>query len=342
MPSAPATPPASSGALSGHRKAKSVIVGMVLLNLTAFAPAVILGLIGWHEVVSVGMLTGLAVFSACFMGSGWVTGLRVSVPLAVFCGLTVWAAPYAVPAAIVLAAAAFWRGYGARLGLHNALMTTVIALGFLVTAPPKFDGPLPTPIATGLVSLITALYVSLIMFTARRWLHPPALTRLVTARVLSFSSVLAVVIGIVTWFVIHDNLGQGGAWIILTIIVVFQPYLGTSFVKAGQRAIGTLGGFVVAVIIGEFVSSGPLMYLIGFVLFMLSGVVLISGKPYWSFVLFLTPGIVLVTSAGSTVDKTAVLRLEATGVGLLITVLVMLALTPLAKHFQSKIGAPRF
>ena len=36
------------------------------------------------------------------------------------------------PAAVVLAAAAFLRGYGAKAGLHNALMGTVIALGIAV------------------------------------------------------------------------------------------------------------------------------------------------------------------------------------------------------------------
>jgi hypothetical protein len=226
--------------------------------------------------------------------------------------------------------------------LHNALMMTVISLGFIVTQPPAFQGTFSAPVLTGVVALGASLYVTLVMFVARRWMHPPALTRLVTQRVLAYSSILAVVIGGVTWFVIHFGLGQGGAWIILTILVVFQPYLGTSFSKAGQRIIGTVAGFVLALIIGQFISSGPALYVVGVVLFMVAGSCMMLGKPYWTFVIFLTPAVVLFTSAGSTVDKTAVLRLEATSIGVLITLLVMLALTPLAKHLQTKSGAPKY
>jgi len=160
--------------------------------------------------------------------------------------------------------------------------------------------------------------------------------------VIAYSSILAVVIGGVTWCVVHFNLGQGGAWIILTILVVFQPYLGTSFRKAGQRIAGTALGFIVAMVIGVFISSGPWLYVVGVILFMAAGASMMLGKPYWLFVIFLTPAVVLFTSAGSTVDKTAVLRLEATSVGVVIIMLVMLALTPLAKHFQAKAGAARF
>ncbi len=336
--------PASVHASHSSRKAvKIIVVAMVLINVAAFAPAFILGALGLKDAIFIAMLAGLSSFLACFMGSGWKTGLRVSVPFAVFCALTVWAAPYALAAAFVLGAAAFWRGYGARLGLHNALMMTVISLGFIVTQPPKFEGSsLSAPVLTGIVALGASLYVTFVMFLARRWVHPPPLTKLVTSRVLAYSSILAVIIGVVTWCVIHFKWGQGGAWIILTILVVFQPYLGTSYSKAGQRIIGTGLGFVLALFIGHFVSSGPLLYVLGVLLFVVANCCMLLRKPYWTFVIFLTPAVVLFTSAGSTVDKTAVLRLEATSVGVAITFVVMLALTPLAKHLQAKSGAPEF
>ncbi len=321
---------------------KKIVFVLILMNVAAFAPAIVLGALGWHDAVFIAMLAGLTTFMACLTGSGWTTGLKVAAPFAVFSALTVWAAPYAIPAALVLGAAAFWRGYGARLGLHNALLMTVISLGFIVAQPPKFEGTFSAPVLTGLVTLGASLYVTLIMFLARKFMHPPALTKLVTARVIAYSSILAVVIGGVTWCVVHFNLGQGGAWIILTILVVFQPYLGTSFRKAGQRIAGTALGFILAMVIGLFISSGPWLYVVGVLLFMTAGASMMLGKPYWLFVIFLTPAVVLFTSAGSTVDKTAVLRLEATSVGVVIIMLVMLALTPLAKHFQEKAGAAKF
>ena len=84
------------------------------------------------------------------------------------------------------------------------------------------------------------------------------------------------------------------------------------------------------------------LYVLGVALFTVAGTLLMLGKPYGVFVLFLTPAVVLVTSAGSTVDQTAIIRLEATAVGVVIVLLVMLALTPLAKHLQQKHGAPTY
>jgi hypothetical protein len=327
---------------SARHAAKKIVLALILINVAAFAPAILLGALGFQDAVGVAMLVGLATFMACATGSGWRTGLRISAPFAVLCALTVWAAPSALGAALVLGAAAFWRGYGARLGLHNALMMTVISLGFIVTDPPKFEGTFSAPIVTGLVALGSALYVTFVAYLARGALRPPALTRLVTQRVVAFSVVLSLMIGTVTWFVIHFDLGHGGAWIILTILVVFQPYLGTGFRKAGERVVGTLGGFVLALVVGEFVSNGPVLYVVGFLLFMVAGIMLMLAKPYWTFVIFLTPAVILVTTAGSTVDQNAVIRLEATAAGVLITLLVMLALTPLAKHLQRKSGAERF
>ncbi|MCX6432384.1 MAG: hypothetical protein NTX29_06210, partial [Actinobacteria bacterium] len=159
-----------------------------------------------------------ATFLACTMGRGWQTGLVIAVPFSVLTALAVWAAPYAFAAAIVLAVAAFLRGYGAKAGMHNALLTTVIALGFIVSDPPKFTGSLPSALVAGLVMLATTLWVTLIVFLAKKWVHPPKLAPLETARVIWFSSILAIMVGVATWFVVDLNLGHGGGWIILTIV----------------------------------------------------------------------------------------------------------------------------
>lgn len=308
--------------------------------LAGFSPAIIMGALGWKSAVSVAMLAGLASFMACTMGKGWKSGLIIALPFSVFTALTVWAAPYALAAAIVLAIAAFLRGYGAKVGLHNAFLTTVIALGFLVADPPKFTGSVPSPIVAGLVTLATALWVTLVVFVAQRWVHPPKLAPIETVRVLWFSSVLALLVGIATWCVVHFDLGHGGGWIILTILVVFQPYLDTSFSKAVERALGTVAGFVIAIVVGLLVTSGPLLYLIGTILMIASIVFMLGGKPYWLFAAFLTPAIVLYESAGSTVTKVAIERLEATVAGVVATLIVLGILYPLAKYGQRKSGAP--
>lgn len=317
-------------------KTKAIATSVLLMVIAGFAPAGVMGALGWRSAVSVAMLGGLATFLACTMGRGWQTGLVIAVPFSVLTALAVWAAPYAFAAAIVLAVAAFLRGYGAKAGIHNALLTTVIALGFIVSDPPKFTGSLPSALVAGLVMLATTLWVTLIVFLAKKWVHPPQLAPLETARVIWFSSILAIMVGVATWFVVDLNLGHGGGWIILTIVVVYQPYLGDSFKKAGARAIGTVLGFLIAIIVGAFVTNGPVLYLLGTVCLVVAMVFMMAGKPYWLFATFLTPAIVLYESAGSTVEKVAVERLDATLIGIAGTLAVMLILLPLAKHFQRK------
>ena len=313
-------------------KTKSIVITVVLMVVAGFAPAIAMGALGWHAAVSVAMLGGLVTFLACVMGRGWHTGLMIAVPFSIFTALTVWAAPYALIAALVLAAAAFLRGYAAKSGMHNALLGIVIALGFLVAQPPAFGGPVPSPIMAGLVMLATTLWVTLIVFLARKGMHLPELAPMQSPQAIWFGSILAVMVGIATWCVVYFSFGHGGAWIILTIVVVYQPTLGAGFKKAGERALGTLLGFVIAIVIGFFISSGPFLYVLGLVCMVLALVFMLTGKPYWLFATFLTPAIVLFETAGSTVTKVAVERLEATLIGIAGTLLVMLLLLLLAKY----------
>ena len=337
MAATPAPAPAPKFA-----KTKNIAISVFLMVFAGFSPAIVMGALGWKSAVSVAMLAGLATFMACTMGKGWTSGLIIAVPFSVLTTLTAWAAPIAIAAAIVLAVAAFLRGYGAKAGLHNAFLTMVIALGFLVAEPPKFSGTVPSPIVAGLVTLATALWVTLIAFLAKRWVHPPKLAPIEMIRVVWFSSVLALLVGIATWCVVHFDLGHGGGWIILTILVVFQPYLDTSFSKAWGRALGTLAGFFIAIGVGVIVTNGPLLYLIGTIFLIASMVFMLDGKAYWLFAAFLTPAIVLYESAGSTVTKVAIERLEATVVGIVGTLLVLAILYPLAKHWQRKSGAAQY
>jgi uncharacterized membrane protein YgaE (UPF0421/DUF939 family) len=70
--------------------------------------------------------------------------------------------------------------------------------------------------------------------------------------------------------------------------------------------------------------------------------VMMIGKPYWWYATFITPAIVLYNSAGSTVTKVAIERVAATFIGIAGTLVVMLILLPLAKHFQRKTGASEY
>lgn len=314
---------------------RALAVGVVLMVISGFAPALVMALLGWDGGVNVATLIGMAVFLACMGGNGWRTGLNIALPLAVLAGLAQWAAPNPWLAALVLAVAAFLRGYAAKVGMHDALIMSVISLGFLVSSPvpqTSVNSSVPIPIYVFLVSLITASWATFVIYLLRHRLHARHHTGLNPIRVLAFSLVLAFLVAVTTWFVVDLNLGHTGAWIILTIVVVFQPALGDGFRKAAYRATGTVVGFVIAIAVGLVVPNGPLLYLVGTVFLLGAFILLLQGRPYWVFAAALTPAIVLLESADSTVYVVAEERLGATLIGVLCTVLVMLALLPLTKR----------
>lgn len=317
---------------SAAQQAKTLVLGTILMVVVGLAPAIILGAVGWKDAVSVATLSGLAGFMACNSGRGWRTGLGIAVPFAVLAGLATWAAPNAWAAAIVLAAAAFLRGYGARFGLHNALMMSVVALGFFVVTPAHSNTALPASLLVGMVALGTLLWVTLVVFLLRHQLKPQKLTPLQPVQMLSFSIVLALMVGVATWCIVHFDLGHTGGWIILTILIVFQPSLGAGFTKALGRAGGTVAGFVIAIAVGAVIPSGGFLYAAGAIFLILSSLFMLQGRPYWVFATFITAGIVLLESSGKSINTVAEERLGATLIGIAGTLLVMLALSPLAKR----------
>jgi uncharacterized membrane protein YccC len=144
---------------------------------------------------------------------------------------------------------------------------------------------------------------------------------------------------VATWFVVDLDLGHTGGWIILTILVVFQPSLGDGFRKAAHRAAGTVLGFVIAVLVGAVVTNSGMLYLIGTIFLMVAFILMLQARPYWLYATVLTPAIILLESAGTTVDQVAEERLGATLIGVAVTVAVMLvltALTPIAQRIEKK------
>jgi hypothetical protein len=321
--------------VSTRQQVKTLAGDVTLMVIAGFIPAIVMGLLSWTAGVNIAILSGLAVFIACMGGNGWRTGLVISAPFAVFAGLADWVALNPWFAALVLAVAAFLRGYSAKVGMHDALVMTVIALGFFVASPIPAGSSgafSPIPVYVAAVSLVAALWATLVMYLLRNRLHVREHAALDPVRVLPFSLVMAVLVGVATWFVVDLNLGHTGGWIILTILVVFQPSLGAGFTKAAHRAAGTIFGIVIAVVIGTLLSNQGLLYVVGTAFLLVAFILMLQGRPYWLYATVLTPAIVLLESAGSTVREVSEERLGATLIGVAFTVLVMLCLAPFAKY----------
>ena len=323
-------------------KTRTLVVALIIVVVATFAPAVVVGALGWTSVLPVAMMAGLAASMATAMGRGWRTALAMAAPYAIFSALVVWTVPYPLAVAVAMGAAAFLRGLAASTGLHNAVLVSVVALGFLVAQPPQPQLEIAVPVFTGLVVLATVLWVTLVSFLARRWVPSLPLTPLSWARTLIFSAVLAVLVGIATWFVADLHLQHTGGWIILTILVVFQPYLQDGMRKAFARAGGTFLGFLIAILIGLVTSNAVVLYVVGTIFIVVAMYVMLSKRPYWLYATFLTPSVVLFDGANSSVLQTAEERLGATMIAVVGTMAVILALTPLAKYVAERYGVERY
>ena len=330
------------GAKSKTPKTKAIVLAVTLIVIATFAPALVVAALGWTSVLSVAMFAGLAASMATMMGRGWTTGLRLAVPFAVFSALVVWSAPYALVAAVVMAAAAFLRGYAAKDGLHNALSVTVIALGFLVSEPPHPEVNLAVPIFVGLVVLGSVLWVALVAFMSRTRVQLPPLAPTPRSRSLGYGIVLALLVGVATWFAVILNLGHAGGWMILTIVVVFEPYLQDGVRKGFERAGGTFLGFIIAILISLVIKDAALLYVMGTALMIAAVVLTLTKRPYWLYATVITPAVVLVDGAGSSIVQTAEVRLEATLIAVIVTMAVMLALTPAVRRLAQAGGLERY
>ena len=322
---------------SAAKTTKNVVVGVALMVVSGMGPCIVLALLGLPNLANAAILPSVALTIACVTGTGWRVGMIVVGPFAVFCALAAWASPSPWLAAIVLAVAAFLRAYAARAGLHDALILTVITLGFLVATPYQLDSEVPTPILVGAVSLGAGLWATIVIFSLRKWIPHVKRVHVERTRVLAYSVLLAVLVGVATWLVVQFNLGQTGGWIILTILVVFQPYFGAGFKKARSRALGTIAGLCITVVIGLVFPTGPILYVIGSIFAVIMFLFLLQNRPYWMYAMALTPTVVLLDSANTNVGIVATERLMGTFLGIAFTLLVMLALLPLVKRLEVKL-----
>ena len=325
---------------SAAKTTKQVLAGIVLMVLAGLGPWILLSLLGWPDAAVAAILPAVALTITCVTGSGWRAGFIVVVPFAVLSGLATWASPSPWLAAIVLAVGAFLRGYAARFGMHDALMLTVIALGFLVAVPPSFTADTPAPLIVAAVTLGSGLWASTVIYALRAFIPNMPRVRVAPSRVLAFSIVLALLVGVATFLVVRFNLGQTGGWIILTILVVYQPHLGSGIKKAGSRALGTIAGFGITIVVGLFFPTGPILYVLGFIFIVITFLFILQNRPYWMYAMVLTPAVVLLDSANSAVGIVARERLVATIIGVACTLLVMLALVPVERYFEKKLAAP--
>lgn len=316
-----ATPaPASGGAA---KKVIGVLVGVIL---GVMGPGMVLAALGLPAVLNTWILASLGGWMVG-MFVGRHLGLLLAIGLGIFLTLAYGLAAYPWLAGVVVGCAAAAYGATARWGVSGRLVTGMVILAFTVAQPTPIltdAGVWPNASLTGLVGLLAALWGVAVGRLMGKNTPKPPLAPMSAQQATYFAWTVAVVLGTATWFVSYLTLGHGGAWFLLTIIVILQPRFADTLTKTLHRAIGTVAGFVIALIVALVVPWTGLIMLLA-VVFMTIAMVLVMkpGTPYWQFVTFLTPAIVLLEGAGSSIVQTDMTRLGFTLLGVAVGLVVL-------------------
>jgi hypothetical protein len=246
-------------------------------------------------------------------------------------------------AALLMAAVAAARGVTAARSLSGPLTTFPIVIGFMVVEPPATTGGWPAWLSVGLVVLVCAAWATLVMFLLRHQiLSLPRATALEPSRARLYGLISGLMVGCAAWFAVTFNLQHTGGWLMLTIVVVFEPYVKDGYVKALHRAGGTILGFVIAFFIGTLTQSPTLLSVAGVLCLLVAVDLIARRRPYWQYAAFLTPAVVLLAGANGNVFEMDGLRLAATLTGVALVLVVIAVIRPFAKRRAEREGVTHY
>ena len=312
-----------------NKKTVRKIVILSLLNLAALIPAVLLTMFGQPGLASP------TISGAIVAVVGTLISVRLGVTLALAAGVAAFAltlvSPYPLLGGITFGLITAVAAYTARRGLHSAAMLVPIFLSIVLASPPSVSGVQSPVVGAALVGTAIALgglWVVLVWRVVLGSELPSMPVQPVGPRTSAvYAGVAGVVVGAAAWLILGVDSSQGGAWLLVTLLVLLQPDPHDSWVKTWQRLGGTLLGGLLAIPVillplGDFAGL-----VVGVVFLTLALIVRYAMKrPYWQYVTPLTVGIVLMDSTVGDRARMEIDRMEATLVGVAVVIVITLAI----------------
>ena len=323
------------------RRESKLASAILVLVVIAFLPGLVLG-------ASLGPAAGIAsAFGAMgvltlTLTAGPRTVLLCAIPYGVAATLVVLAADSPILAFVAMGLAAAAAAWTARFGLAGSASLMPIMLAFLLAQPPQ----LPEGRSAAWIGVLVAAgaaWMAIVSWILRKRGPLPTLSRYTPARSWLYAVILGVVVGTASAVIVANQWGHGGAWFVMTLIIVVQPYMQDSWHKAVQRGLGTILGVVIAVAVSLVIPWPWLVYVtaVAFIFFALR-VKLQPNRPYWQYVVLLTPSVVLIEGESTSVTDLAGTRLLATFGAVAIGLLLVVLLRPLLKPMAQRAGLAKF
>jgi len=311
---------------------RTVVLGLVAVVLVITLPGLVLTVAGLDDLAGMTAMAAVAgVLPALVVGPRMAVATALALGAGAAAAVAVTDQPWL--AGLLMAAAAGAVGLSSRVSAQRVLATAPITLAFLLAEPPHDAAGEPVgPFVVGAAMLASALWAALAVSVVMRTHHRPEAQTLSWYRAGAYAAVLAVAVGGASWVLVDRQLGHGGAWFVMTLLIVLQPYLKDSWQKTLQRAAGTVIGFVIALVLYAILDIPAVLYVVASILMLLALVALVvKHRPYWQFVALLTPAIVLLEGGSGSVVDTALERLGFTLLGVGVAVVIELAAVPILR-----------
>lgn len=285
---------------------------VVFADRPEFVPMVILGMVlGFMIAAAIGFLDGSVVMAA--LGLFAAFGVLVSGNVGLSAGL--------------LALAAFLGRLAMTRKDSSTLVVPAAVLGTWIFTPMIVAGHSVTAwqnvVAIGVLVGLGGIWGSALGGVLRLKLHVPNVPPGVLRHSLTSGVLLAIVFAVATVVIQQHDLGEGGMWYLLTIVLVYQPFALHPWKKTVHRVFGTVIGVGVAGLFTYVLPSDAttIAYSVaGAALLCVAVHLLLSPNvPYWKYVIFLTAGLMLMIGSeatgealGESVRHLSMIRLTAT------------------------------
>ena len=324
---------------------KSVGVGLVMAATTVAmaVPPVVAHAAGYSSIGGALVLPVMAGLLPALL-AGIRTALFASAVVSIGTAAAAMTTGDPVRSALVMGMTALITGLACRWGRSKLLVVVPITVAFAVAATPRAaTDDVTNGLILGFASLASATWGM-----AAGWLIgrktpkiPPHLET--WQRSWAYAIVLAVLTGVAAGIAVSTQWGHAGGWFILTVVLIFQPYLQDSWQRMWQRAAGTVVGVITAFVIHAIVPWTTVELVIGLVLLVSSIPIIMNPKyPYWIFTSLLTPGIILMAGSSGDFDATALARLAATFAGAGLALVAIVLLTPVYSSAAKRHGVERY
>lgn len=239
------------------------------------------------------------------------TAAWISVAFAAAATLAVFVSGHAIAATILVMLLAGGSVYLSRWGLSGAALLGAALAPYLIREPPPalhfathewqyYAAIAATTLLAGLWGVAFISYVLRNMPRTPRSVPQPAPDALLAG------ILVAAATGVVAFVGLELLSSLMWVWAVLTILILTKPDQGLNWEQTRDRAVGTIGGAVVA---GALILLGLPTIAIGLLVVVLLTVALtvrFTRRPYWLYAVFVTPVIVFLDSVpGDAFEVTA-------------------------------------